>query len=123
MRALTERQKEILSFVSAYISDNGRAPTQREVGTAFGFSHTAARDALASLERRGLLLRQTDPANRRNLIVTLTPKGVERLRQKELQVERRLQELLAELGGLDAAQFVELVNKMDAALSVKKKER
>lgn len=77
---------------------------------------------LASLERRGLLLRQTDPANRRNLIVTLTPEGVERLRQKELQVEWRLQELLAELGGSDAARFVELVNKMDAALSVKKKE-
>lgn len=55
MRALTERQKEILSFVSAYISDNGRAPTQREVGTAFGFSHTAARDALASLERKGFI--------------------------------------------------------------------
>ena len=77
---------------------------------------------LASLEKRGLLVRQIDPTNRRNLIVTLTSEGIERLRQKEFQVERRLRELLAELGEKDALQFITLINKMDTVLSKKKEE-
>ena len=74
---------------------------------------------LASLEKRGLLVRQIDPANRRNLIVTLTPVGIERLRKKEFQVERRLQELLTELGRTDALQFIMLINNMNTILSSK----
>ena len=77
---------------------------------------------LASLEKRGLLVRQIDPTNRRNLIVTLTSEGIERLRQKEFQVERRLRELLAELGETDARQFITLINKMNTVLSKKKEE-
>ena len=77
---------------------------------------------LASLEKRGLLIRQIDPANRRNLIVTLTPVGIERLRKKEFQVERRLQELLTELGRTDALQFIMLINNMNTILSSKKEE-
>ena len=75
---------------------------------------------LSSLEKRGLLVRQIDPANRRNLIVTLTLEGTERLWQKEVQVERRLQELLADLGMTDTMQFITLVNKMNVILSAKK---
>ena len=77
---------------------------------------------LASLEKRGLLVRQIDPANRRNLIVTLTPVGIERLRKKEFQVERRVQELLTELGRTDALQFIMLINNMNTILSSKKEE-
>ena len=77
---------------------------------------------LASLEKRGLLVRQIDPTNRRNLIVALTSEGIERLRQKEFQVERRLRELLAELGETDALQFITLINKMNTVLSKKKEE-
>ena len=76
---------------------------------------------LASLEKRGLLVRQIDPTNRRNLIVTLTSEGIERLRQKEFQVERRLRELLAELGETDALQFITLINKMNTVLSKKRR--
>lgn len=77
---------------------------------------------LSSLEKRGLLVRKIDPANRRNLIVTLTSEGIERLRQKEFQVERRLRELLAELGETDARQFITLINKMNTILSKKREE-
>ena len=77
---------------------------------------------LASLEKRGLLVRETDPANRRNLIVTLTKDGEERLRKKEIQVNLRLNELLAALGEADALNFIALVNKMNTVLSAKKEE-
>lgn len=77
---------------------------------------------LASLEKRGLLVRETDPANRRNLIVTLTKDGEECLRKKEIQVNLRLKELLAALGEADALNFIALVNKMNTVLSAKKEE-
>ena len=82
----------------------------------------AVSQMLASLEKRGLLVREIDPANRRSLIVTLTPDGIGRLRQKEAQVERRLRVLLDELGKTDAQQFIALVNKMNTILSTKKEE-
>ena len=78
---------------------------------------------LASLEKRGLLVRETDPADRRNLIVTLTKDGQERLRLKEAQVNLRIEELLTALGESDALRFIALVNKMNSALSGGKEER
>ena len=75
---------------------------------------------LASLEKRGLLVREIDPDNRRNLIVTLTPEGAERLQYKEAQVEQRLKGLLSDLGETDAQNFITLVNKMNTILSEKK---
>ena len=75
---------------------------------------------LASLEKRGLLVREIDPDNRRNLIVTLTPEGAERLQYKEAQVEQRLKGLLSDLGETDAQHFITLVNKMNTILSEKK---
>lgn len=75
---------------------------------------------LASLEKRGLLVRKIDPDNRRNLIVTLTPEGAERIRYKEVQVEQRLKELLSDMGETDALHFITLVNKMNTILSEKK---
>lgn len=75
---------------------------------------------LASLEKRGLLVREIDPDNRRNLIVTLTLEGAERLQYKEAQVEQRLKGLLSDLGETDAQHFITLVNKMNTILSEKK---
>ena len=77
---------------------------------------------LAALEKRALLVRSTDPADRRNLIVTLTPEGSKRLRSKEAQVERRLHALLGTLGEANARAFIALIDKMNAALSANKEE-
>ena len=55
MKDLTGRQKEILGFISSYMTENGRSPTLREIGERFGFSHSAARDAVLALVRKGCL--------------------------------------------------------------------
>ena len=36
MEELTERQKEILNFLKAYVRDHGYPPTMREIGEHFG---------------------------------------------------------------------------------------
>ncbi len=55
MKALTERQEEILSFISSYMFENGKSPTLREIGDNFRFSHKAAYDAVLALVKKGYL--------------------------------------------------------------------
>ena len=52
-KRLTARQREILDFIDKYISENGYAPTLKEIGQAFGFSEKAANDHRDALVRKG----------------------------------------------------------------------
>lgn len=55
---LTDRQREILTYICKHISDNGYPPTVREIGSAFGIRSTnGVADHLKSLERKGYLAR------------------------------------------------------------------
>lgn len=55
---LTERQREILTYIQSHIVDNGYPPTVREIGTHFGIRSTnGVADHLKSLERKGFLHR------------------------------------------------------------------
>ena len=53
---LTERQKEILEYLTQYIGNNGYAPSVREIANHFGFgSPSAAKKHLDSLTKKGYL--------------------------------------------------------------------
>jgi repressor LexA len=63
---LTERQRQILDFLSSYIDAHGYPPTVREIGEAVGLASPSTVHAhLANLERAGLLKR--DPTKPRAL--------------------------------------------------------
>ena len=70
MKGLTERQREILDYISAYISSYGRSPTLREIGNAFGFSPNAAHDAVDVLVGKGFLVKS--PKGLRSLAFPLS---------------------------------------------------
>jgi repressor LexA len=56
---LTERQREILDFIAASISDRGYPPTLREIGEHFGIRSTnGVNDHLKALEKKGHLRRE-----------------------------------------------------------------
>ncbi len=58
MKRLTERQKELLSFIRTYNARNGFSPTVREIGAAFGIRSTnGVSDHLKALEHKGRLKR------------------------------------------------------------------
>jgi repressor LexA len=51
---LTDRQREILAWLSRYIDDHGYSPTVRELCLAFGFGSTqGAKCHLDPLRRKG----------------------------------------------------------------------
>jgi repressor LexA len=61
MRALSERQQRILRFIRQYMSERGRPPTVREIGSAVGISSTSVVDYnLRVLERDGHLHRERE---------------------------------------------------------------
>jgi MarR family transcriptional regulator, organic hydroperoxide resistance regulator len=60
--------------VLAVLADGGR-PTVGDLASATGTRPTTLTSVLDRLERRSLLRRQLDPADRRSFLVTLTPFG------------------------------------------------
>lgn len=55
MKALTQRQRQVLDFIGKYIREHGYPPTMREIGGHFGFVWPAAKGHLSALERKGFI--------------------------------------------------------------------
>ena len=55
MKQITERQKEVLTFISNITEDNAYPPTVREIGDHFGISLRAVQDHIAALQKKGYL--------------------------------------------------------------------
>jgi repressor LexA len=59
MQGLTQRQREILEFISRRIHEQGYPPTIREIGEEMGIRSTnGVNDHLKALERKGFLKRE-----------------------------------------------------------------
>jgi len=55
---LTKRQREILSYVTVFIADNGYAPSMKEIGQRFGLTSLATVSKhLENLQRKGRITR------------------------------------------------------------------
>jgi len=68
MKPLTEKQRQVLSFVEEFCRLKGYPPTVREVAARFGIQPRAAADHLAALKRKGYLHRE--PGRSRGLALT-----------------------------------------------------
>lgn len=55
MKQITERQQEVLNFISDFTRDNGYPPTVREIGEHFEISLRAVQDHIAALQKKGYL--------------------------------------------------------------------
>ncbi|MEQ8278368.1 MAG: transcriptional repressor LexA [Deltaproteobacteria bacterium] len=59
MQGLTERQRQILDFITKRIQEQGYPPTIREIGEEMGIKSTnGVNDHLKALERKGYLVRE-----------------------------------------------------------------
>jgi repressor LexA len=63
MKELTERQKEVLSFIAEYINNHNYPPTIREIADYFSVSVKAAHDHVSALKKKGVL-KQADKRSR-----------------------------------------------------------
>ncbi|WP_027729042.1 transcriptional repressor LexA [Treponema sp. C6A8] len=55
MKGITDRQKEVLDFISNFTEENVCPPTVREIGEHFGISLRAVQDHIAALQKKGFI--------------------------------------------------------------------
>ena len=55
MKGITDRQKEVLTFISTYTEQNGYPPTVREISENFQISIRAVQDHIIALQKKGFL--------------------------------------------------------------------
>jgi DNA-binding MarR family transcriptional regulator len=85
--------------------ESGPAPTQSQLAAGVGRDKTRLIPILDGLEKRGLLRRTPDPADRRNRVVTLTDRGWSLLAACRTSVRSLEDELLAALTPRERATF------------------
>jgi len=60
MLPLTDRQQQVLNFISSYLNENGSPPTLREISVHIGTKGTSTAIVhLEALERKGHILRRS----------------------------------------------------------------
>ena len=67
---------------------------------------------LNRMEDKGLISRLPDPLNNRQVIVTLSPQGLEAIQTFRSQVIRSAAQMLADLGPEDAREFIRIQKKL-----------
>ena len=55
MRGITDRQKEVLTYISTYTEENSYPPTVRDISEHFGISLRAVQDHILALQKKGYL--------------------------------------------------------------------
>ena len=55
MKQITDRQREVLTFISDFTEENAYPPTVREIGEHFGVSIRAVQDHIAALQKKGYI--------------------------------------------------------------------
>jgi repressor LexA len=78
MKVITERQKEVLEFISNYAEENSFPPTVREISEHFHVSIRAIQDHISALQKKGFI---TQGQNRSRSIRVLSD-----IREKEPKV-------------------------------------
>ena len=103
-------------FVMAGLSNNIYGVDQCvSLSKIQGHAHitkAAISQMFTSLEKRGYVIRETDPSNRRRITVTLTTEGEEILKQAQAQADRMLNEILCRFGEENAWQLISLLTQL-----------
>lgn len=75
MKEITQRQKEVLDYISEFIKSNGFPPTVREIGENFGISLRAVQDHIAALQKKGYLSQSQKRARSISVLIDTNREG------------------------------------------------
>ena len=89
---------------------NGAAPT--ELGRFFGISSARVTNALNSLEKKGFVLRQPVPGDRRRVRVNITDAGRTVVQEQVSCTLQNITRLMNALGENDAKEFLRLTKRV-----------
>ena len=87
-----------------------------EISRSLSMTTSRIAAVLNSLEKKDMITRCADPADRRRVVVALTARGEDFCRARRRDAERDFTHLLERLGEDDARQFVHLLGRVFAIL-------
>jgi DNA-binding MarR family transcriptional regulator len=99
------------------VTSNAPGLDQAGIARALGFDRATTGALIHGLERRGLLRRQSSASDLRRKALAVTPRGRAMLRRAQAAVRRTSDRLLAPLAPSERRRFVQLLERLTAALN------
>ena len=100
------------SFMLWYIASQGGCVVPSDMSQQMNVSSARIAQGLNALEENGWISRRIDPADRRRILVELTPAGQAAAQERFDEIVRHTSDMLALLGPADAAEYVRLTGKL-----------
>lgn len=82
-----------------------------ELSTALQASTARISALLGALEKKGQIVRDIDKNNRRNILVTITEEGRNRVEMEMKEIKHRMMRVFADMGEADAEEFIRLTRR------------
>lgn len=99
-------------IVVKFVWKCGEHPTSpKNIAEHLNLSSARVAAILGSLEKKGLIVRDISPTDRRRITVTLTEKGREEANAKIQMMRKRMIKVFEEMGEEDTEQFIILMTK------------
>lgn len=98
---------EIAALCHLFFQKDGVNAGELTEAFQIGSSRTAA--ILNGLEKKGYIVRQTDPADKRGVLVFITDAGRQRASARQQEVIEHMAEFLESLGPADAENFLAIL--------------
>jgi DNA-binding MarR family transcriptional regulator len=95
-------------FVLHFLSMRNTATLPSELSSALHASTARISALLRSLEKKGQIERDIDKSNRRNILVTITEAGYERVNTEMKEMQKSMRQVFTDMGETDAVEFIRL---------------
>jgi DNA-binding MarR family transcriptional regulator len=100
------------AFVMQYVIFHNGAVVPSEMSKYMNISTARMAVALNGLEKKGLITRRIDPADRRRILVDLTDNGRDFATEKRTHMLLHTEQVMRKLGERDAEEFVRLIGRV-----------
>ena len=104
-------------FVLNYLNNHGKTAHPKDLSGEMAVSTARTAVILNHLEHDGLIVRMPDSGDNRQIIVTLSEKGVALLEEKHRELLRYMAKILEKLGEKDASEYIRIQKKLMTVLA------
>ncbi len=95
-------------FILHFLSMRNTAALPSELSAALQASTARISALLGALEKKGQIAREIDRSNRRNILVTITEEGRNRVEAESEEMKNRMTRVFSDMGEADTAEFLRL---------------
>lgn len=113
---LTFQQSKIIAF----LAKNNNQASQKEIEDFLQVAHPTVVGLVARMEQNGFLVCSVDENDKRNKIVTLTTKAIEKWQELRLMIDQTEKDLMKGLSKQQVEQFVAVLAKIYENIDTKK---